>query len=122
MRQSPTAKGRHGEEMAVEYLINNGYMIVERNYKNCFGEIDVIASEGDTVVFVEVRARNTVYYGTPAASVDLRKQQRLYKVAAGYIVKKELSGTPVRFDVVSICEEKIEIIRDAFEIQEDFLW
>lgn len=121
-RHSTRTKGRHGEEIAVEYLKNNGYRIVENNYKNCFGEIDIIAKEGDTIVFIEVKARNTDFYGHPAASVDLRKQRRIGKVAEGYLTEKKLSDHPVRFDVVSICEGKIEVIKDAFELQEGLLW
>ena len=121
-RRSTRSKGRQGEEIAVEYLKNNGYRIVEKNYRNCFGEIDVVAQEGATVVFVEVKTKNTPCYDHPAAAVDLRKQQRLCKVAATYIIKKRLTHHPVRFDVVSIYGEKIEVIKNAFELQEEFLW
>ncbi len=121
-RLSTRSKGKQGEEIAVQYLMNNGYRIVEKNYKNNFGEIDVVACEGDTVVFVEVKARNTSNYGHPSAAVDLRKQQRLCKIAAAYLVRKRLTNHPIRFDVVSICGEKIEVIKDAFELQDDTLW
>ena len=121
-RESTRAIGRDGEEIAAEYLRNNGYRIVEKNYKNRFGEIDIIAKDGNTVVFIEVKTRNTPSYGTPSSAVDSKKQQRIGKVALTYLTKKGLTQHPVRFDVVSICDGKIEVIRDAFELREDFSW
>ena len=121
-RESTRAIGRDGEEIAAEYLRNNGYRIVEKNYKNRFGEIDVIAKDGNTVVFIEVKTRNTPSYGTPSSAVDSKKQQRIGKVALTYLTKKGLTQHPVRFDVVSICDGEIEVIRDAFELREDFSW
>jgi len=121
-RESTRAIGRDGEEIAAEYLRNNGYRIVEKNYKNRFGEIDVIAKDGNTVVFIEVKTRNTPSYGTPSSAVDSKKQQRIGKVAVTYLTKKGLTQHPIRFDVVSICDGEIEVIRDAFELREDFSW
>ena len=121
-RESTRTIGRNGEEIAAEYLRNNGYRIVEKNYKNRFGEIDVIAKDGNTVVFIEVKTRNTPSYGTPSSAVDSKKQQRIGKVALTYLTKKGLTQHPVRFDVVSICDGEIEVIRDAFELREDFSW
>jgi len=121
-RESTRAIGRDGEEIAAEYLRNNGYRIVEKNYKNRFGEIDIIAKDGNTVVFIEVKTRNTPSYGTPSSAVDSKKQQRIGKVAVTYLTKKGLTQHPIRFDVVSICDGEIEVIRDAFELREDFSW
>ena len=121
-RESTRAIGRDGEKIAAEYLRNNGYRIVEKNYKNRFGEIDVIAKEGQTVVFVEVKTRKTSSYGTPSSAVDSKKQQRMGKAAVTYLTEKRLIHHPVRFDVVSICDGEIEVIRDAFELREDFSW
>jgi len=121
-RVSTRAIGRDGEEIAAEYLRNNGYRIVEKNYKNRFGEIDVIAKDGNTLVFVEVKTRNTPSYGSPSSAVDSKKQQRIGKVAVTYLTEKRLTHSPVRFDVVSICDGEIEVIRDAFELRDDFSW
>ena len=121
-RESTRAIGRDGEEIAAEYLRNNGYRIVEKNYRNRFGEIDVIAKDGNTLVFVEVKTRNTPSYGPPSSAVDSKKQQRIGKVAVTYLTKKGLTQHPIRFDVVSICDGEIEVIRDAFELREDFSW
>lgn len=120
-RYNTRVKGKYGEEKAIRYLSNNGYRIVEKNYRNTFGEIDIVAREDDTIVFIEVKTRNISSYGPPEAAVDLRKQHRICKVAAGYINEKKLSDQPVRFDVVSISGIKIELIKDAFDLQEG-LW
>lgn len=115
-------KGKYGEEIAAEYLIKLGYRIVENNYRNRFGEIDLIAEEGGTLVFIEVKLRNLISYGHPAAAVDTWKQQRLIKTAAGYISDKRFSDKPCRFDVVSVYKGKIELFRDAFELTEGLSW
>lgn len=121
-KESTRAIGRDGEEIAAEYLTNSGYRIVEKNYKNRFGEIDVIAKEGSTVVFVEVKTRKTSFYGAPSSAVDFKKQLRIGKVAVAYLTEKRLTHHPVRFDVVSICDGEIEVIRNAFELREDYSW
>lgn len=121
-RVSRRAEGREGEEMAVEYLSINGYNILERNYRNRFGEIDLIAKDGKTVVFIEVKRRNTDSYGLPVESVDIKKQKRLSKAAAAYITEKRITNSPCRFDVVSIYNDRIELFKDAFDLPEGFLW
>lgn len=121
-RVSRRAEGREGEEMAVEYLSIKGYNILERNYRNRFGEIDLIAKDGKTVVFIEVKRRNTDSYGLPAESVDIRKQARLSKAATAYITEKRITNSPCRFDVVSIYNDRIELFKDAFDLPEGFLW
>lgn len=115
-------KGKYGEEIATEYLIKLGYRILENNYRNCFGEIDIIAEEGGTLVFIEVKLRNLISYGHPVAAVDIWKQKRLSKTAAGYISEKRFSDKPCRFDVVSVYKGKIELFRDAFELTESLSW
>ena len=116
------SKGRNGEEMAVEYLLIKGYDILEKNYKNRFGEIDIIALDKKTLVFIEVKTRNTMLYGLPADAVDSRKQGRIGRVALSYISDKKYVNHPCRFDVLSIYEDKIELFTDAFELPEDRLW
>jgi len=122
VKESTRAKGKLGEDAAIKYLMANNYLIIERNYKNRLGEIDLIARDGDTLVFVEVKARSTLYYGNPEAAVDLRKQNKIIRVALSYINEKKCSDHPCRFDVVSIYGNKLEVIKNAFEIQERFLW
>ncbi len=116
------AKGRHGEELAAAYLIKHGFRIIEKNYRNHFGEIDIIAEEAGTVVFIEVKLRNLISYGHPVTAVDKWKQMRLSRIAAGYITEKRLTERPCRFDVVSIYKGNIELIKDAFEMPEGLSW
>jgi putative endonuclease len=111
--------GRTGEELAARHLAGRGYTILERNYRAPYGEIDLIALDGGTVVFVEVKTRTTDAYGAPELAVDLRKQERMVKAALGYLKHKKLHQMPCRFDVVAISgagSEKVELIQHAFEM------
>lgn len=96
--------GRSGEALACRQLERSGYLIAARNWRCGLGEIDIVARRGDTVVFVEVRTRRrTDRFGTPAESVDARKQSRLRRVAQAYLRQARLADdTPVRFDVFDI--------------------
>ena len=110
--------GDEGEEIAMHYLKRRGYKVIERNHKNRFGEVDIIALHKGTLVFIEVKSRRTDEYGMPFEAVDHRKQEKLKKVALMYL-KKLKKEVPARFDVVSIRFEDgkpgIELIPDAFE-------
>ena len=121
MTQERRSLGKKGEDLAVSRLKALKYKIVERNYKCRLGEIDVIAREKDTLVFIEVKTRATVDFGGPAAAVNDRKQRQLSKVALTYLNQKSLSDIPARFDVVSVelipPEPRIEVIRNAFELR-----
>ena len=116
------AKGRDGEALAEEYLTVRGYDILEKNYRNRFGEIDIIALDGKTLVFIEVKTRNTNSHGIPADSVDARKQGRLGRVALSYISDKKIVNRPCRFDVLSICDSRIELFTNAFDLPDSPLW
>ena len=112
--------GSKGEDLAVTFLKKKGYRIISRNYKNYIGEIDIIAQDGKTVVFIEVKTRANDSFGLPFESVHRRKRQKLRNLALLYL-KKAGEELPVRFDVLSItCAEngKMEIdhIQDAFEV------
>ena len=111
--------GRTGEELAARHLSGRGYTILERNYRAPYGEIDLIALDGGTVVFVEVKTRTTDAYGAPELAVDLRKQERMVKAALGYLKHKKLHQMPCRFDVVAISgaeSGKVDLIQNAFEM------
>ncbi len=111
--------GRSGEDRAARHLAKLGYRMLERNYRTRQGEIDLIALDGDTIVFVEVKTRTNNAYGAPELAVDQRKQGRMAKAALGYLRHKQLHQMPCRFDVVAITETengRIEVIRNAFEI------
>ena len=111
--------GREGEADAVQYLSDKGYRILEKNYRTPFGEIDIIAKDGDVLVFIEVKTRADDSFGSPFEAVDRRKRDKIRKVALSFMqkLKKEV---PARFDVMSISidkgEYRIEHIRDAFEV------
>lgn len=98
--------GRLGEEVARKYLEMKGWQILESNYKSHLGEIDLIVIQpGATpiLVFVEVKTRRSYYHGNPAASVDLRKQKRLFQVANSYLEYYQSASEPhCRFDVIEV--------------------
>lgn len=108
--------GRSGEALAISYLKKKGYKILEKNYRTRFGEIDVIASKEDVLVFIEVKTRNTDVFGAPEESVTVEKQERIKKASLCYL-KKFKTIPSVRFDVISIelkPEPQIEHIEYAF--------
>lgn len=112
--------GRSGEDRAAKHLAGQGYTILERNYRFPQGELDVIALDGETLVFVEVKTRTSNAYGAPELAVDRRKQERMIKAALGYLKYKKLHQMPCRFDVVAISGAdggKVEHIRNAFEME-----
>jgi putative endonuclease len=114
-----TKSGRLGETIAMDYLRRYGYRIVESNYRCALGEIDVIATEGKTVVFIEVKSRKTERFGEPQAAVGLQKQKKISMVAQNYLKEKKLNNVKARFDVVAVRllpqGPKVELIRNAFE-------
>lgn len=109
-------KGKAGEDKASVYLKSLGYEIIERNFRSRFGEIDIIARNGNDIVFVEVKARRNNDYGMPQEAVGKRKQDKLRKLALLYLEKASVKDPGCRFDVVSIITEtgEIEHIKDAF--------
>ena len=122
MTQERKRLGSHGEDLAVEFLKRQGYQILQRNFKLKFGEIDIIAQEGDTICFIEVRTKTGNEMGTPFESITPSKQRKLSKLALAYL-KNQYKSVEVRarFDVVAVVaengkEEKIEIIKNAFEV------
>lgn len=111
--------GKLGEALACEYLRMSGYQILERNYRCQIGEIDIIASEGDALAFVEVRTKTSDAYGLPVETIRERKRAKLRQVAGHYLSERGPRGRCMRFDVVGILfregeEPVIELIRNAF--------
>lgn len=106
--------------MAARYLKKQGYKIIERNYRTRSGEIDIIAREGETLVFVEVKARASDRFGSAKAAVTPRKQRQVAKVALGYLKMTDQSHVKARFDVVTVTRREdrheIHLIRNAFEL------
>lgn len=106
--------GRLGENKACEFLKNLGYKILDKNFKTHVGEIDVIAKDGEEIVFIEVKTRSQEAFGSPAEAVGELKQQKYFKVAEQYLIKNKFTASPVRFDVVEIQNGQINHIKDAF--------
>jgi putative endonuclease len=95
-------RGQRGEQIAVAYLQERGYRIQQRNYRCRRGEIDIIAWDGSTLVFVEVKTKGQTAFGAPQAMVDARKQKTITRVAMTYVQQHQLYNTALRFDVVAI--------------------
>lgn len=119
MPSSKKTFGNEGEKSASDFLCRNGYSIIEKNYRTRYGEIDIIAKDGGTVVFVEVKTRRgSSLYGPPEFAVDSRKQNQIIKTALSYIAFKKINSSGFRFDVVSITrgngKDRIELIKNAF--------
>jgi len=112
------ALGAMGERMAVRRLRREGYRIVARNYRAAGAEIDAIAIDRDTLVFVEVKTRLSLAAGRPEDSVHELKQNRIRRAAAVYARTRAMEDWPMRFDVVAISGRdgrwQLEIIKDAF--------
>lgn len=111
--------GKKGEELAVEFLKKKGYKIIKQNYKTPLGEIDIIARDEDTLVFIEVKTRESIAYGQPFEAVNKAKRQKVANVANLYL-KRLKDLPPCRFDVVSVYyshnRPELGLIKDAFEI------
>ena len=111
-KKSNKAIGHEGEEEACKHLATLGYRIVKRNFSyGKVGEIDIVAYDGETLVFVEVKARTKFHHGAPEASVDRRKQAQLKRVAKFYYYVNGLVDVVCRFDVVAVetWDRKVDI-------------
>jgi putative endonuclease len=113
--------GQRGERAAERYLRTRGYRILARGDRARFGELDLVALDGDTVVFVEVKTRQSQEFGHPSEAVDAAKQRRLTRLAVAFLKHYGLLEHPARFDVVAVTwppdrdEPLVEHIPDAFE-------
>jgi putative endonuclease len=114
--------GRLGEAFAVEYLVGQGYEILEKNYQKQFGEVDIVAREQGTIVFIEVKTRHSNLFGAPPEAVNGRKQRQLSKIAQDYLLTHQLHDMAARFDVIGVTLDQhhrpttIELIRNAFDV------
>jgi len=113
--------GRMAEDRAAKLLEGRGYRVVDRNYRESRGELDIIAWHGDVLVFVEVRARHADGFGDVAESIGASKQAAVIRTARGYLRTHDLEDVPVRFDVVTFAGEDLERVRvypNAFEVND----
>ena len=110
--------GRRGEQIAARHLRRCGYRILERNFRAAGAEIDLVAADCGTFVFVEVKTRSSAAFGAPAEAVDERKAVRIHRAAEIYLRRIHAAERPVRFDIVAIIGAgracRLELLRDAF--------
>lgn len=111
--------GRIGEDFAVQWLLSEGYQIVERNFHTRYGEIDIIAEKDTTTHFVEVKYRNNLKYGAPETAISLRKQKTIRKVAWCYLKIHGITSESYVFDLIAILksgndEPSLNYIINAF--------
>lgn len=113
--------GARGEEIAVAYLKGRKFTVIERNFRCKAGEVDIVARDGRTFVFVEVKTRRTMSFGPPQASVTPFKQRQISKAALTWLAKNRLHEASARFDVIAIILRdhevpRIDHIPNAFEL------
>lgn len=112
--------GKKGEALAEEYLKRNGFQILKRNYRYGRKEIDLITREGNTIVFVEVKAGRSKDFGAPQERVNMRKQRNLTEAANHFIQQENVTDCDFRFDVLAINyqggREEVDHIRNAFMV------
>lgn len=113
--------GRLGEELALKKIKRLGYKCVIRNYRCSLGEVDLIAKDGECLVFIEIKTRKGKSLGYAKEAIDGRKRRQLSKVALAYMKSNNCCDTKSRFDVVAINlsdeEDQIEVIRNAFDLE-----
>ena len=109
--------GKKGEQLAVDFLLKNGYDVIERNYRFDKAEVDVIAQKNDTLAIIEVKTRSTTDFGNPQDFVKPKQIQRLVKAVNEYVTVNELD-VEVRFDIIAIVKDgkgyRIEHLENAF--------
>jgi putative endonuclease len=119
MSRARVTLGKTGEDLACAELEKRGYAIIARRYRRRGGEIDIVARDGTTMVFVEVKARDSRAFGEAAEAVTAFKRRRITQLARDYMTQQRLFNCPCRFDVVSIHFDEgrpnIEVFQNAFD-------
>ncbi len=111
--------GKLGEQLAIEYLVSKGYAIIEKNYRNKIGEVDIIAYDKSILTFIEVKTRNNHKYGNAYESVNARKQKKIVNASLMYIQKFNLHDVQIRFDVIEVYpleKQAINHFENAFSL------
>lgn len=110
--------GKTGEDLACRTLRRLGYEILARRYRTRFGEIDIVAKDGPTIVFVEVKSRAGAEFGGAAAAVTVWKQRRVADMAVEFLARRRLTERPCRFDVVTVDfgggKPRVQVYSNAF--------
>ncbi len=112
--------GKSGEDLACRELRRRGYEILTRRFRTRLGELDIVARDGPTIVFVEVKTRANAHFGTPSDAVTALKQRRIWLMASDYLQRQGWDNRPCRFDIVAISIDdedrpRIEVIAGAFD-------
>ncbi|MBV9103894.1 MAG: YraN family protein [Candidatus Eremiobacteraeota bacterium] len=110
---APSALGKSAEDAAARYLIALGMQLLARNVRGRGGEIDIVAKDGETVVFIEVKARSNHRFGSAIASVDARKKRRIRAIAEDYL-QIVAPDARARFDVLTVEGQRVTLHRNAF--------
>lgn len=120
--------GRRGEEVARAFLRRRGVRILAENFVCAAGEIDLIGRDGDTLVFIEVKARTSDAFGPPHLAVHRRKQRQIIRAAQWYLAERRTPEVPCRFDVLALAfptdgaTPRVEWVRDAFPVEGVEVW
>jgi putative endonuclease len=119
--------GLAGEKKAVEFLKDNGYEILDRNFRTSLGEIDIVAKDKDCICFVEVKTRSSDQKGSPEEAITKHKQHKLSQMALLYLKNKNLLKKSARFDIVTVMQnlaetDKIDIIKNAFLLNNRYIY
>jgi len=105
---STTESGKRGEELVCERLVARGFRIVARNVREKFAELDIVAEDGDTLCFIEVRTRADDALGHPAETITAAKQKHIRRAAEAFLVRRRIPPRPMRFDVATIVWNRME--------------
>ena len=121
MTQARISLGKQGEDLACREIRRRGYALLARRYRTRWGEIDIVARDGDTLVFIEVKTRRGTRFGGPVAAVNFRKQRRLINMARSYLMGIQGPEPPCRFDVVGVTlasgePPAVEVLVNAFGV------
>jgi len=110
-------RGDEGEALAAEFLKSRGYKIICRNFASRRGEIDIVAKDGQCLVFIEVKTRTSLDFGYPAEAVTRRKAERIRKTALYYLMRNHMDDIPCRFEVVSIMKNSGKYAIDILPLE-----
>lgn len=112
--------GRLGEEIASKYILDHGYVILQKNYRTKIGEIDIVARDGNYIVFIEVKARRSTSFGFPREAVDKNKQAKIKDVAVFYLQQNKKHNFHIRFDVVEVMLDYNNILKSVILLRNAF--
>lgn len=116
-KQFNRSLGTQGECLGEAYLVQQGYRILDRNVRSPFGEIDLVASHGDVLAFIEIKTRRNLTFGFPEEAVGGAKKRKLERLASWYLIRHQKQNQAIRFDVLSILlkgdKPEIRLIQDT---------